>query len=194
MLKLFVDWCWHHTNTCSEITKCIVEVLVSDRAINSGTSWILLLPWWYIEDGRTTFFCQLDNLSGGQWCALASSCAFPLNCVACTKLMRLDLSSNSGTPSSTAKILDQLECSQDLEQRILARSFVSKLQQLVASFFFSWLLWFWWWRVECTKSQSWYTLYKNINIENNRVNLPKQRCLVMISHLVAVLCNYFSIV
>ena len=23
-------------------------------------------------------------------CALASSCAFPLNCVACTKLMRLD--------------------------------------------------------------------------------------------------------
>ena len=37
-------------------------------------------------------------------CALASSCAIPLNCVACTKLMRLDLSSNSGAPSSTANL------------------------------------------------------------------------------------------
>ena len=37
-------------------------------------------------------------------CALASSCAFPLNCVAYTKLMRLDLSSNSGTPPSTANL------------------------------------------------------------------------------------------
>ena len=70
MVKLLVDWCWRHTDTCSEITKCIVEVLVSDRAVNSGASWILLLPWWYIEDGRNTFFCQLDNLSGGQWSLL----------------------------------------------------------------------------------------------------------------------------
>ena len=37
-------------------------------------------------------------------CALASSCAFPLNYVACTKLMRLDLSSNSGAPSSSVNL------------------------------------------------------------------------------------------
>jgi len=35
---------------------------------------------------------------------LASSCAFALNCVACAKLMRLDLSSNLGAPSSTSNL------------------------------------------------------------------------------------------
>ena len=52
----------------------------------------------------STLFMRIVLLISKKFCncALASSCAFPLNCVACTKLMRLGLSSNSGTPSSTA--------------------------------------------------------------------------------------------
>jgi hypothetical protein len=43
VLELVEENLGHHTNTCSKIKECIVEVLISNGALYSGASWILFL-------------------------------------------------------------------------------------------------------------------------------------------------------
>jgi hypothetical protein len=66
VLELVEDNLGHHTNTCSKITECIVEVLISNGALNSGASWILFLDERCVQDCRTTFLDQLDDLRSCQ--------------------------------------------------------------------------------------------------------------------------------
>jgi hypothetical protein len=50
VLELVEDNIAHHTNTCSKITECIVEALISNGALYSGASWILILDERCVQD------------------------------------------------------------------------------------------------------------------------------------------------
>ena len=71
MVKFVINYLWHDTDACSQVTECVRKVLSPDRAGGGGAAWVFLLHQDRVEYSSATLFSSLHDLGGGL-CPLVS--------------------------------------------------------------------------------------------------------------------------
>jgi hypothetical protein len=70
MIQLIVDYLWHDTHTCSEITEGLIKLLGANQTRDGWNTWETHLIRQTIKDSRTTSFRKHEHVRLGYWLLL----------------------------------------------------------------------------------------------------------------------------
>jgi hypothetical protein len=67
MIQLIVDYLWHDTHACSEITESSINLLGANQTRDGWNTWVTHLIRKTIKDSSTTSFCKHETIHFGYW-------------------------------------------------------------------------------------------------------------------------------
>jgi hypothetical protein len=67
MIQLIIDYLWHDTHACSEITEGLIKHLGANQTRDGSNAWITHLIRKTIKDSRTTSFRKHEHVRLRYW-------------------------------------------------------------------------------------------------------------------------------
>jgi hypothetical protein len=70
MIQLIIDYLWHDTHACSEITEDLIKILGANQTRDGWNTWVTHLIRKTIKDSRIASFWKHEPIRLGYWSLL----------------------------------------------------------------------------------------------------------------------------